>query len=280
MGQRIYQSKCAKVAEYKEKHHVPPPLNLLHRLKAVLLLSLAVAALAACTGKAPNPASGINDPNEAANRRIHAFNKSVDKALLSPASTGYGTVIPKNVRGGVSNFADHLSLPNDIINNTLQGNFHEASSTVARFMINTFFGVAGIFDVAGNTGMERFDTDFGETLHVWGAGEGAYTEIPFFGPSTTRDAYGLAVDIVLDPFFVVTREPTKYIGGVAYVINAMGNRYDFDETIDSILYDSADSYAQARLIYLQNRRFDLGMTDGNAYVDPEFDPYEDPYADF
>lgn len=259
---------------------MPPPLNLLHRLKAVLLLSLAVAALAACTGKAPNPASGINDPNEAANRRIHAFNKSVDKALLSPASTGYGTVIPKNVRGGVSNFADHLSLPNDIINNTLQGNFHEASSTVARFMINTFFGVAGIFDVAGNTGMERFDTDFGETLHVWGAGEGAYTEIPFFGPSTTRDAYGLAVDIVLDPFFVVTREPTKYIGGVAYVINAMGNRYDFDETIDSILYDSADSYAQARLIYLQNRRFDLGMTDGNAYVDPEFDPYEDPYADF
>ena len=242
-----------------------------------LLLALTVSACASTSSQSP---SGINDPNEAANRRIHGFNKSVDKVLLSPAATGYGTIVPPVARRGFSNFADHLSLPNDFINNSLQGNVGEATTNLARFTVNTLFGLFGFIDVASAGGMERHDTDFGETLHVWGKREGAYTELPFFGPSTTRDAYGLLVDIILDPFFVVTREPTRYIGAGAYVVNVMGNRYDYDETIDSILYESADSYAQARILYLQNRRFELGNGDASTYVDPEFDPYEDPYADF
>ncbi len=257
------------------------PLKLFSQntLRLIVLTICVNTTLTACA-RSNNFSGGINDPNEAANRRIHAFNKKVDKALLSPASNGYGSVIPQPVRTGVSNFADHLSLPNDVINNTLQGKLPEAGSSLVRFVMNTTFGVAGLFDPASAAGMARHDTDFGETLHVWGAGEGAYTEMPFFGPSTTRDAYGFAVDVILDPFFVVVREPTRYIGGVAYVVNTMGDRYDYDATVDSILYDSADSYAQARILYLQNRRFRLGMQGETTYVDPEFDPYEDPYADF
>ncbi|MDA5556516.1 MlaA family lipoprotein [Shimia sp. MMG029] len=255
------------------------PQFLLKKQRKLLCVALALL-VSACTSTSSQPPSAINDPNEAANRRMHSFNKSVDKVLLSPASTGYGTIVPKGLRRGFSNFADHLSLPNDFINNSLQGEVGNASNNVARFAVNTLFGLFGFIDVASAGGMERHDTDFGETLHVWGTGEGAYTELPFFGPSTTRDAYGLLVDIILDPFFVVTREPTRYIGAGAYVVNVMGNRYDYDETIDSILYDSADSYAQARILYLQNRRFELGNKDGSTYVDPEFDPYEDPYADF
>lgn len=250
------------------------------RTKKAAFSFVTLLCLAACAGSQNTPTGAINDPNEAANRRIHAFNKKIDKALLSPASNGYGSVIPQPIRTGFSNFADHLSLPNDVINNTLQGKIPEAGSSLVRFAFNTVFGFAGLVDTATEVGMKRHDTDFGETLHVWGAGEGAYTEMPFFGPSTTRDAYGFAVDVILDPFFVVARQPTRYIGGVAYVINAMGDRYDYDATVDSILYDSADSYAQARILYLQNRRFRLGMSDESTYVDPEFDPYEDPYADF
>jgi phospholipid-binding lipoprotein MlaA len=250
------------------------------KLLRSIVLTFAVSTTLTACAKTDVPPGGIHDPNEAANRRIHAFNKGVDKVLLSPASNGYGTIIPRPVRTGVSNFADNLSLPNDVINNTLQGKLPEAGSSLFRFVLNSTFGVGGLFDPATSAGMERHDTDFGETLHVWGAGEGAYTEMPFFGPSTTRDAYGFAVDVILDPFFVVVREPTRYIGGVAYVVNKMGDRYDYDATVDSILYDSADSYAQARILYLQNRRFRLGMQGKETYVGPEFDPYEDPYADF
>ncbi|MFY0659127.1 MAG: VacJ family lipoprotein [Shimia sp.] len=248
-------------------------------LRSIVLTFCVSTTLTACA-KTDVPPSGIHDPNEAANRRIHTFNKKVDTILLSPASNGYGTIIPRPVRTGVSNFADNLSLPNDVINNTLQGNVPQAASSLFRFVLNSTFGVGGLFDPATAAGMERHDTDFGETLHTWGVGEGAYTEMPFFGPSTTRDTYGFAVDVFLDPFFVITGDAPRYIGGVAYVVNKMGERYDYDATVDSILYDSADSYAQARILYLQNRRFRLGTQGEETYVDPEFDPYEDPYADF
>ncbi len=243
------------------------------------LLCVAVA-LTACTPSDSVTRSSIYDPHEGQNREIHEFNKEVDRFLLSPASNGYGSIFPDEIRGLFSNFADHLSLPNDVINNTLQGNLPEAGSTAARFVLNTIFGFAGFVDTVGEFGMPRHDTDFGETLYVWGADEGAYVELPFFGPSTTRDSIGMMVDVIMDPFFVVVREPTRYIGGVAYVVNAMGDRYDYDATIDSILYESADSYAQARILYLQNRRHELGMTSEDSALDPEFDPYEDPYADF
>lgn len=239
-----------------------------------------VLAVSACAKNQSGPVSAINDPNEAANRRIHEFNKKIDRALLAPASNGYGSAFPSEVRSGISNFAGHLALPNDAINSTLQGDLGAAGTTLVRFAFNTIFGLAGFLDPAAEFDLNRRDTDFGETMHVWGVKEGAYTEIPFFGPSTTRDTYGLVVDVIMDPFFVVVRQPTRYIGGVAYVVNSMGDRYDYDTTIESILYDSADSYAQARILFLQNRRFELGMNGENTYVDPEFDPYEDPYADF
>lgn len=258
-----------------ESAHVSFPLSFL-RVFTALICAVVVSAC----GGSNAPTGGINDPNEAANRRIHEFNKKVDKMLLSPAASGYGSIIPAGVRNGVVNFGDHLSLPNDVINNTLQGKLPEAGSSAVRFVFNTILGLAGFVDVASDYGLERHDTDFGETLHSWGVGEGAYTEIPFFGPSTTRDAYGLAIDIFLDPFFVITEEPATYIGGITYVINAMGARHDYEATVESILYDSADSYAQARILYLQNRRHRLGMSGESTYVDPEFDPYEDPYADF
>lgn len=247
---------------------------------AVLLLCAALA-LTACGASNNVARSGIYDPHEDNNRRTHEFNKHVDKLLLSPASNGYGSVIPAGLRDAVSNFAEHLSLPNDAINNTLQGDLPAAGVTLLQFAFNTVFGFAGLLDPAGDVfEMPRHDTDFGETLHKWGAQEGPYVELPFFGPSTSRDTVGLVVDVIMDPFFVVLREPTRYIGGVAYVVNAMGDRYDYDSTIDSILYESADSYAQARIIYLQNRRYQLGIEGEDAHLDPEFDPYEDPYAEF
>ena len=47
------------------------------------------------------------------------------------------------------------------------------------------------------------NTDFGQTLHVWGAREGAYVELPLLGPSTTRDTYGIFVDLFTNPLTYV-----------------------------------------------------------------------------
>jgi elongation factor Ts len=89
--------------------------------------------------------------------------------------------------------------PADIVNNVLQLRLVKASENLLRFGMNTVFGLGGLFDVASAAGMPENDTDFGETLHIWGVGEGAYLEVPFIGPSTERDLAGAVVDILIDP---------------------------------------------------------------------------------
>ncbi len=236
---------------------------------------LAVAGLTAGCAAAPAP-QGIQDPNENANRRVHAFNTGVDRALLRPASQVYGTVVPRPVRKGLSNFSENLDEPGDFINHVLQGRIDLAAQNALRFAVNTTAGVGGLMDAASWLGMPEATTDFGETLHRWGAGEGNYVELPLSGPSTTRDSWGSVVDIALNPLTYLDDASITDKALIADTAATIGDRYTFGETFDSVLYDSADSYAQARLLYLQNRRFELGQeADDDSFVDP----YEDPYAE-
>lgn len=246
------------------------------KMHASPLLCAAVTALvlAGCTAPAPE---GINDPNEVTNRQVHEFNRGLDRALLRPASTVYGGVVPEPVQTGLSNVANNLDLPGDVLNNLLQGRPHHAIQNTWRFAINSTVGIGGLFDPSKLIGLNGIKTDFGETLHVWGAGEGNYVELPGFGPSTARDATGTVVDIVTNPVRLALPSPESHVGTVASVASTLGDRSRYSDTVDSILYESADSYAQARLLYLQNRRFELGQTGGAD--DAFLDPYEDPYAE-
>jgi phospholipid-binding lipoprotein MlaA len=240
-----------------------------------------VALLLAGCASGPVP-SGINDPYETTNRRIHEFNRGVDRVLVGPAAKGYGSVVPEPVLRVVGNVAGTLDLPGDIANNLLQLRIGDAAQNTLRLATNLTFGVGGLFDFSTAIGLEGKPTDFGETLHVWGAGEGPYMELPLAGPSTARDTVGMAVDLVMNPVRLAL--PTKEANAATALklFSRLGDRDRFSETVDSILYDSADSYAQARLLYLQNRRFQLGQetqTGDGSSEDSFIDPYEDPYAE-
>lgn len=238
--------------------------------RATALAMAAAAVLAGCT--APAPPAEPYDPNEQDNRAIHAFNKSVDQAFVGPAANTYGSILPEPVRAGVSNFAANLDTPGDVVNSVLQGRIGPAAENTLRFAINTTVGLGGLFDPARALGVNGRPTDFGETLHTWGAGEGAYAELPFLGPSTSRDTAGKIADLALNPLRLVLPTAEANVATAVGAASTLGDRYRFGDTIDSILYESADSYAQARLLYLQNRRFELGQT---VSEDDFFDPYED-----
>lgn len=241
---------------------------------------LAALALSACSVPGPGEApGGIYDPHEEVNRANHQLNLALDRALVRPAGKGYAKAIPEPVQDSVSNFASNLSLPGTVVNNVLQGDLNGAGQNTLRFVFNTIFGIGGLGDPASEMGLDAVDTDFGATLDVWGVPEGAYVELPVLGPSTERDAVGSVVDLFTNPLSYVLPSPEKYAGTGAKVLAKVGDRGRYSDTVDSILYESADSYAQERLIYLQNRRFELGGDDGSAYVDPYDDPYGDPYAD-
>lgn len=237
-------------------------------------LAVCAAAFVSACGPAMVP-SGVNDPNEAANREIHAFNRGVDKVLLRPTANTYSSVLPEPVEQGVANFASNLDAPGDVVNNILQARIGKAAENTLRFAINTTLGIGGLFDPATALGIAGDPTDFGETLHVWGVPEGAYAEVPFMGPTTDRDFVGVLVDVALNPVRLALPEPESYYATGAKVASRLSDRARYGDTVDSILYESADSYAQTRLLYLQNRRFELGQAAGG--VDAGF---EDPYADF
>lgn len=236
------------------------------RKKAIL--GLVLLALSACA--APTP-SGINDPYEGFNRKVHGFNTAVDKNVIRPVATGTTKVVPEPVSRGVANFADNLSLPGMVVNDVLQLNIGDAAHNTLRFLVNTTVGLGGVMDVAAKAGAPKRPTDFGETLHVWGMAEGPYTELPLLGPSTARDALGEVVDYAMNPLQLVVPKDKLWIGTAAKAYSKLDKRGRYSETVDSILYDSADGYAQARLLYLQNRRFELGQ----AAAESDF---EDPYA--
>ncbi|QIE47594.1 VacJ family lipoprotein [Pseudohalocynthiibacter aestuariivivens] len=250
------------------------------------IVGLVLTLVSACAQPDPAVTRGAPfDPYEAENRRMHNFNRSVDSALVRPAGRGYSKAIPDDIETVIGNFSNNLSLPAAIVNNVLQGNGKGATEDFYRFVVNTTIGLGGLFDTATDLNMPaQSDADFGQTLYAWGVNEGPYLELPLLGPSTTRDAVGKTVDLFTNPLSYAVKSPESFYGTGASVSASLSARGRYSDAIDSILYESADSYAASRSLYLQNRRFKVGKGGSDDYLDPydtgsagPSDPYGDPY---
>jgi len=240
-------------------------------MKTPIAICLTLTSLTACS-VAPDGAT-VHDPYEARNRSVHAFNKSLTGGLGGDDDRS-GPRIPQDISARLIDFADNVAMPGVILNNTLQGDLVGASSNTLRFLINTVFGAFGVFDPADTMGLEEIDADFGQTLSVWGAPEGAYLELPLLGPSTERDFAGDIVDALIDPLGLFLNDDQLIVASVGSIAGRVAKIDQVGDTIGDVLNESADSYAQARLIYLQNRRFDLGIAAAEVA-----DPYADLYGD-
>ena len=255
------------------------------RIFRTLCAVVLMAGVSGCAvPSAEQRASGeIFDPYEAQNRGVHAFNRKVDKLLFRPTSVGFTSIVPEPIQDSIGYFSDNLSMPGNALDSLLQGNLKQMWYALARFTINTTIGIGGLADPATEFGIPAVDTDFGETLYVWGVPAGAYVELPILGPSTQRDSVGIIVNLFTNPLTFAPVRLVDNIGVYAEILRRIVDRGRYAETVDSILYDSADSYAQARIIYLQNRRFELSGNRGgenfDTYADPYADIYEDPYAE-
>ncbi|MGH8246177.1 MAG: MlaA family lipoprotein, partial [Gammaproteobacteria bacterium] len=243
------------------------------RSKATLLKRHAVIALllgaALITGCASTPdraaAEGDPDPLEPANRAFFSINETLDKYLIKPVAETYADVAPEPFRVMVTNFFDNLTYLNVILNSFLQGKFNEGFSDVGRFIINSTIGIGGLVDVATDMGMEIHDEDLGQTLAVWGAGQGPYVYLPVRGPNSARDLPGIATSYLLNPLIYVT-------GAVLFPVTALGiinTRANLlDET--SIRDEAAiDVYSFTREAYIQRREYLIH--DGN----PPSEGYDD-----
>ena len=202
----------------------------------------------------------VKDCFEKLNRATFAFNMVLDKVLFRPVAAGYRK-LPSPVRTGTSNALNNLSNLITIPNNILQGDLKAAGNNSARFIINTTFGIVGIFDPANALGFEKLEKeDFGQTFGAMGIGEGCYLVLPVIGPSTVRDAFGSLVSMTGgDAWYNVTvRNDTQYFKESDYYYSKLTEGVDFRaknlESFDSLEKNSVDFYATVRSLYIQDRQ--------------------------
>lgn len=192
------------------------------------------------------------DPWEPFNEEMFSVNRKLDRFALKPMARVWDTFLPDQVERSLDNAFQNLGMPRRLVNSVLQLKLAGAGREVARFVLNTTIGIAGLFDVAKGLGIEKSDEDTGQTLGVYGVGPGPYLVLPFLPPLTVRDGIGFAVDAALDPFNYVIFPVGALTGiGVGDRINDRALNLEFFETIEEA---SLDLYSAVRNAYLQRRQ--------------------------
>ena len=225
-------------------------------------LAVFLVSVAACATPPADPAARVefdraNDPFEPTNRRIFAFNLYVDDNIGKPVAKAYRDNVPKFVRDRFRDFYDNFTSPVTFVNDVLQFETGRAAETATRFWVNSFFGMAGFFDVAGQYGLKKHKEDFGQTLAVWGVKEGPYVMVPFIGPSNPRDLAGKVADSFSNPISYFLPPVGAWLEVVGSVIDAVDTRAGLLDPMDELRRTSLDFYAAVRSLYRQNRESDI-----------------------
>lgn len=227
---------------------------------AVLLMSVGCASVPGRTH--------AEDPWEGLNRGVYKFNDTLDRAALKPVAKGYRKITPRWLRTGVGNFFANLTYPATIVNQFLQGKGKLGLQDTGRFLLNSTVGIAGLLDVATPLGLVANDEDFGQTLAKWGVGSGPYVTMPFFGPSSLRDAPSRVFDFFLGPLDYLD-VPWEALWG-ARALDIVHSRSEL-LSLDPTLQNAYDPYAFIRDAWVQQREF--AIFDGNPppeTLDEEF----------
>ncbi len=219
-----------------------------------LAVALGATVLAGCATTPPSSeALAANDPYEQTNRDMLRLNGKIDKYFVIPTVGVYFFLVPEGGRRGVHNFLGNLSLPTIFVNDMLQGEVSRAGKSMWRLVLNSTLGLGGFFDPASKIGIPGHGEDFGQTLAVWGVGEGPFLMLPFLGPSNPRDATGLAVDAIIDPTNQIAfKQHIWWSAGREYftLLDLKGQTY---QTVQGIQRSSVDYYSSLRSLYRQMR---------------------------
>jgi phospholipid-binding lipoprotein MlaA len=236
---------------------------------AVILAALLASGCASAPGR-----TTPDDPWQGLNRGVYKFNDTLDRAALKPVAKGYKKVTPGWMRTGIGNFLSNLEYPATILNQFLQGKGTTGLKDTGRFLFNSTLGLGGLFDVATPMGFESHDEDLGQTLAVWGVPSGPFVTVPFFGPSSLRDAPSRVADFFLDPLTYANDIPWEVTWGKR-AVDIVHTRAEL-LTLDPTLQRTFDPYAFVRDAWVQQREFEI--FDGNPPPE-EFEDFGDEDED-
>jgi phospholipid-binding lipoprotein MlaA len=228
------------------------PLAVL-RAVAGARLAIAVMLVALVSGCATLPAGQRDprDPWERVNRSVWTFDYAFDRTIYRPVARGYVKVTPGPVQQGLRNFLDNLLYTDTILNEFLQGKVRYGGADIGRLLVNTVFGLGGLFDPATRLNFDKHSADVGQTLGIWGLPSGPFVMIPFYGPSDVRDTFGLAADEYSTPRPYLSNQ---YLFWSLWLVDKIDERARLLSE-DSLIDSAYDPYAFVRNAYLQHRDF-------------------------
>ena len=229
----------------KARHSPSVPKDL--RAGRALALLVLTGALSGCASGPPH------DPLEPYNRGMTEFNESVDAVVLKPVATTYQHVTPALVRTGVSNFFANIGDAWSFVNNALQLRAEGSLNSAVRFTVNTFFGLGGLLDIAGEMGVDRYKQDFGLTLGRWGVPPGPYLVLPLLGPSTVRDTLAMPIDWKGNLLHDVDPKASRYSFYGLRLVDTRANLLRASTVLDAA---ALDKYSFMRDVYLRLRQQD------------------------
>jgi phospholipid-binding lipoprotein MlaA len=177
------------------------------------------------------------DPWEPFNELMFRFNRELDRYVLKPVATGWSRVVPTEIRVGLRNAMVNLGMPRRFVSNLLQLKIEGALRELARFVLNSTIGVAGLFDVARAEGVPTSDEDLGQTFGVYGVAPGPYLVLPFLPPSTVRDSLGFLIESLLDPLSFGLTSPEGIARRVGTIINDRSLNLELFEQVEEGVLD-------------------------------------------
>ena len=192
------------------------------------------------------------DPLEKFNEAMFEFNRNVDRYVLKPVAKAYDFVMPDELQQMISRAFANLNFVPRLVNNLLQTKWAGAGREASRFLINTVFGIGGLWDIAKvEFNIEPSKADFGQTLGKWGAPPGPYLVLPFLPPLTFRDGIGYAVDGAMDPLSYVL--PFIWERLVMKIVDTVNDRSLNLDLFQGFEETTVDFYSAVRNAYLQRR---------------------------
>ncbi|KXZ69858.1 MlaA family lipoprotein [Acinetobacter venetianus] len=201
----------------------------------------------------------VKDPLQPLNRQFYAFNDMVDRNVLKPVAIQYVAKVPEQVRSPYRQFRKNLGEPWNAVNQLIQGRPARAAKTLGRFTVNTLTTL-GFADPARRLGLPTEEESFGVTLGYYGVPSGPYVMLPFFGPSTFRDGFGLAADSYGRPqkYLLDDQEGIYWSTNVLQAIDARSQILDIEESLQG------DKYSMIRDFYLQRKAFQIAEKRGDS----------------
>ncbi len=196
------------------------------------------------------------DPFYSWNKAMFHFNDKFYFWFAKPVAQGYKAAVPYEIRSSLRNFFSNIFAPVRMTNCLLQGKITRAGYEFGRFFVNSTAGVLGLGDPAKNfPALNPPYEDMGQTLGVYGIGNGPYLVLPFLGPSTLRDAVGMFTDRYLfNPFsYTDTLEVSLGLTATNYLNDTSFRIGDYEALTDSAL----EPYEAMRDFYLQYRNNQL-----------------------